>query len=489
MIRMIRVIALVCALLPLSAGAKELPGSFADLVEKLSPAVVNISTTQKIKTPGGMKFKFQGLPEGQQFDPFREFFERFGDMQGEEGGAERSVTSLGSGFVIDSDGYIVTNYHVVNQAEQITVRFQDDTKYEAKVLGRDAKTDLALIKIEANRKLPFVPFGDSDKMRVGDWVIAIGNPFGLGGSVTAGIVSARSRNINSGPFDDFIQTDAAINRGNSGGPLFNTQGEVIGVNSAIFSPTGGNIGIGFSIPSALAKPVLTQLRQFGRTHRGWLGVKIQHITDELANSLGLEKPRGALVLEVSKDSPAEKAGVQSGDVILKYNDTEISEMRGLPRMVAETKAGTKATLTLLRKGKEKALTITLAEMEEADGKESKSGKADEPSDEKPQGDEVMGLRLSGINTSLRKQFDIDASVDGVLVLAIDPKTAPTDLTLVRGDVIMEANQEKISSAADFKSAIERARKDKKTHALLRVMRGSTPLFLTIPTEKKADKKD
>ena len=260
----------MCLAASAAQAATALPPSFADLVEKLSPAVVNVSTTQKVKD-AGLKLQFKGLPEGQEFDPFREFFEQFGERYGQQnqGAApERNVTSLGSGFVIDPSGYVVTNHHVVAEADQVTVTFQDDSKFEAKIVGRDAKTDLALLKIDSKKPLPFVEFGDSDAMRVGDWVIAIGNPFGLGGSVSAGIVSARSRNINAGPFDDFIQTDAAINRGNSGGPLFNEKGEVIGVNSAIFSPTGGNVGIGFSIPAALAEPVLKQLREHGRTHRG-----------------------------------------------------------------------------------------------------------------------------------------------------------------------------------------------------------------------------
>lgn len=346
-------------------AATNVPPGFADLVEKLLPSVVNISTTQEMKS-GGVKLNFKGLPPSKELDEFRDFFEQFGDRFGapDGEGETRKVTSLGSGFIIDKAGYIVTNHHVIAKANEITVTLHDDSKYPAKLVGSDAKTDLALIKIESKKPLPSVPFGNSDSLRVGDWVIAIGNPFGLGGSVSAGIVSARSRNINAGPFDDFIQTDAAINRGNSGGPLFNENGEVIGVNSAIFSPSGGNIGIGFAIPTTLAEPVLKQLQEFGRTHRGWLGVKIQYVTEEIAESLGLYKPQGALVLEVNENGPADKAGVKAGDVLLSFDGKPISEMRFLPRMVAETKIGKEVKLDVWRDGRKKMLHITLGELEE-----------------------------------------------------------------------------------------------------------------------------
>lgn len=396
---------------PADAVARGTPESFADLVEKLSPAVVNVSTTQKVKGAEGVPFMFpfEGMPPG-QMDQFKDFFERFGMPQGGEEGMEREVQSLGSGFVIDPAGYIVTNNHVIEEADEITVRFQDDTKYVAKLVGRDSKTDLALLKIEAKGKLPYVTFGDSDSVRVGDWVIAIGNPYGLGGSVTTGIISARSRHINAGPFDDFLQTDAAINRGNSGGPMFDIHGKVIGVNTAIFSPTGGNVGIGFAIPATLAKPVIDQLKQYGRTHRGWLGVKIQHVTDEVADSVGLKKEHGALVLEVTPDSPAAKAGIEPGDVILSFNGQEIKEMRELPRIVAETKIGTSAEVVVWRAEREKEFTVTLGELDEKE--EEQAATPSSESDTAPKGEKLLGMTLAPVDEATRKQFSLGKKTRG-----------------------------------------------------------------------------
>lgn len=489
---MLRSVRLTCLLILAAvqpAAAADMPPSFADLVEHLSPAVVNISTTQKLKSAGVPMLEFHGMPEGEQFAPFKEFFEqfgeRFGGMPGSGQPQERDVRSLGSGFVIDPTGYIVTNNHVVAEADEVTVTFQDDTKYEAKIVGRDPKTDLALIKVEAKKKLPYVRFGESDDMRVGDWVIAIGNPFGLGGSVSAGIISARSRNINAGPFDDFIQTDAAINRGNSGGPLFNAAGEVIGVNSAIFSPSGGNIGIGFAIPSSLAEPVLGQLKEYGRTHRGWLGVKIQHVTEEIADSLNLDSARGALVLEVNEGSPAEKGGVISGDVILSFNNQPVNEMRKLPRLVAETKVGATVDVTVWRNDKEKDLKVTLGEMEE--GEEAiaadEEGKGSAPVPES-KSEEYLGLRLATLSRSLRKELSIDEPKTGVLVLAVEAGTVGDESGLRRYDIVTEANQQKVESVKDLKSAIESARKEGKKHALLRIIRSKNGMFVTMPVEGK-----
>lgn len=479
--------ALLLAAQPLTlpvATAADMPPSFANLVEHLSPAVVNISTTQKIKAAGVPMMEFHGLPEGEEFEPFREFFEQFGDQLGKQGGQpqEQDVTSLGSGFVIDPVGYIVTNNHVVADADQVTVTFQDDSKYEAKIVGRDAKTDLALLKIEVKKTLPYVRFGDSDTMRVGDWVIAIGNPFGLGGSVSAGIISARSRNINAGPFDDFIQTDAAINRGNSGGPLFNANGEVIGVNSAIFSPSGGNIGIGFAIPSALAEPVLKQLKEFGRTHRGWLGVKIQHVTEEIADSLNLDVVHGALVLEVNTGSPAEKAGIEAGDVILSYNGQEVKEMRRLPRLVAETKVGATVDVVIWRKGKEKTAKVTLGEMDENASEVAEDAEDTQPSIDK-KAEKYLGLQLSPLSPAVRKQLGIEQE-NGVLVLAVEPGTVGDESGLRRYDVIVEANLQPVTSVKDLKLGVESARKQGKKHALLRISRGKNLMFVTIPVEGK-----
>ncbi|MEL6481195.1 MAG: Do family serine endopeptidase, partial [Pseudomonadota bacterium] len=346
----------VTTLAPSETQAQARPGSFADLAERLSPAVVNISTAQKVEQAERGE---QQVPEGTPFeDLFRDFFER-GRPQG-----PRQVQSLGSGFVISAEGYVVTNNHVIEEADEITVNFADGSSLPAELVGTDPKTDIALLKIEPTQPLEFVKFGDSEASRVGDWVLAIGNPFGLGGSVSAGIISARDRNINAGPYDDFIQTDAAINRGNSGGPLFNLDGEVIGVNTAIISPTGGSIGIGFAVPSAIAENVVAQLQEFGQTKRGWLGVRIQTVNDELAEALGLDRPQGALVADVTSEGPAEEGGIEAGDVILKFDGKDISEMRDLPRIVAETAVGSTVRVVVFRKGKTQSVKVTLGLLEE-----------------------------------------------------------------------------------------------------------------------------
>jgi len=311
--RAFRSLLALCALVvAMPAWARPAPDSFADLAGKLLPTVVNISTSQTLKAPpaGAMP----QLPPG---SPLEDLFKNF---LGPKPNTPRHVTSLGSGFIIDPTGYIVTNNHVIEGAEEITVRMQDNVEYKARLIGHDPKTDLALLKIDAPKPLPFVEWGDSDKSRIGDWVLAIGNPFGLGGTVTAGIVSARQRDINAGPYDDFLQTDAAINRGNSGGPMFDVDGKVIGINTAIFSPSGGSIGIGFALPSSLAKGVIDQLRQYGHPRRGWLGVRIQSVTPELAEGLKMAKPMGALIAAVTDGGPADKAGIRQGDVVIKFID-------------------------------------------------------------------------------------------------------------------------------------------------------------------------
>ncbi len=464
------------------AIARPAPGSFAPLVETLSPAVVNISTTQKVQGGGGLPFQFdfRGLPE--EADPFKEFFEKFQERFGEGQGMAQDVTSLGSGFVIDPNGYIVTNNHVVEKADEIVVNFQDETQYEAKLIGRDAKTDLALIKIDA-KDLPYVEFGDSDDLRVGDWVVAIGNPFGLGGSVSAGIVSARSRNINAGPFDDFIQTDAAINRGNSGGPLFDMNGKVVGVNSAIFSPTGGNIGIGFSIPSALAQPVLEQLREYGKAQRGWLGVKIQHVTEELADSLGLDKPHGALVLDVTPDSPAAKAGVKEGDIILEFDGREVKEMRDLPRMVAETKIDARVSLSIWRDENTKTVSVTLGELDEEE-EIAEAATPQEPETKQSRSSDWMGAKVAPLTRELRNQLQLEGDTNGVVVIRVEPNTPAFEAKLQPRDVIIEANQQKVTSIAELNQAVAEAKKAGKDYALLRVTRRGEVSFVTIPTKDK-----
>lgn len=467
-------------------ASQSMPGGFADLVETLSPAVVNISTTQTLRANDQpmMAFPFQGLPDDPALQQFKQFFEQFNQMQGQP--AEREVNSLGSGFVIDASGYIITNYHVISEADDISVRFTDNTTLKAKVIGKDSKTDLALLKVESAKPLPFVSFGDSDKARVGDWVIAIGNPFGLGGTVTAGIISARQRSINAGPYDDFIQTDASINRGNSGGPLFDTNGKVIGINSAIFSPNGGSIGIGFAIPTSLAEPIIEQLKKFGKTHRGWLGVKIQDVTDEVANSIGMPKAIGALVVEITPDSPAAKAKVEMGDVITHFNGKEITEMRQLPRMVADSKIGEKATLTVWRKNASKELSMTIAEMSE--GQEEAMDQPNPASPEKNpvKGSEtILGLNVVTLDAKLRASIGLPKDLSGVVIMAAKDGSEAAKRDLKRGDVIAEMNNENITDVAGFKRLTEDAKKAGKNYALLRIVRGKNSAFVTLPlTDKK-----
>ncbi len=430
---------------PLAAQARGAPESFADLAEKLLPSVVNIATTQMVET--------QRSEEFEEF--FKEFFERRGTPPPQQ--EKRRSNSLGSGFIIDKSGYIVTNNHVIAEADEITVRLSDDTSLEAKVVGRDEKTDLALLKVETSEPLPAVPWGDSDVTRIGDWVVAIGNPFGLGGTVTAGIVSARQRDINSGPYDDFIQTDAAINRGNSGGPMFNLDGEVIGVNTAIFSPSGGSVGIGFAIPSVIVKNVIAQLREHGEVRRGWLGVRIQTVTEELAEGLRLDKVTGALVASVTPGGPAEDAGIAQGDVVLRFDGREVSDMRKLPRMVAETPIGKAVSVVVWRKGKEESFKVSLGELDEelvakaslkTDDVEEETGKV---------GD--LGLALGQITPELRQRFELEEKTKGVVITEVDEGGSGAEKGLRPGDVIVEVDQEQVSSPTQVVERVEKAKTD------------------------------
>lgn len=474
-----KLLALVAMLLPLAVQAQ--PESFAPVIEPLMPAVVNISTTQKVVTPGpnGIPFNLEQLPDGDpQAEQFKELFRQFGERFG-GGDMEREVTSLGSGFVIDPTGYVVTNNHVVANAEEVTVIFSDNTHLSATIVGRDAKTDLALLKVKPAKALNYVKIGDSDALKVGDWVIAVGNPFGLGGSVSAGIVSARGRNINAGPFDDFIQTDAAINRGNSGGPLFNANGEVVGINSAIFSPTGTNIGIGFAVPTSLAKPVLDQLRQYGKAQRAWLGVKIQEVSDEIANSIGLGAARGALLLEITKGSPAEKAGLQPGDVILKFDGRDIREMRNLPRMVAETKNGKTVNLVLFRKGKQLTQAVTLMEQP---GEDDTTPKA-KPTEKLPTRagtGKVLSMVLIPVDATVRREFSMPNDLNGLLVTELDRNSEVAKQGVRPGDVITDVNQTKVTKPADVTAQVNAAKKAGREFVLVRVARGKAVQFVTIP---------
>jgi serine protease Do len=460
-------------LLPMTGQARGAPDSFADLAASLSPAVVNISTTQVIK--GNKSQPEFMVPPG---SPFEEFFKEFLERNRPKNRGPRRATSLGSGFIIDANGLVVTNNHVIAEADEISVRLSDGTRLKAVLVGRDAKTDLALLKVEPKGKLPALKWGKSETARVGDWVLAIGNPFGLGGSVTAGIISARGRDINAGPYDDFFQTDAAINRGNSGGPLFNMAGEVIGINTAIYSPTGGSVGIGFAIPSALANRVIRQLAEYGRTRRGWLGVRIQTVTEEIADGLGLDKAGGALVAGVGEDGPAGKAGIQQGDVILRFDGKPVDEMRALPRIVAETSIGKTVKVEAWRKGKLITLDVTIAEMEENAEKLAEAG-GEEAKPSRAKDVELLGMRLSALTAEARETFKLEASVEGVLILEVAINSSAAKYGLRPGDLIVEVQQTPIATPGDLAQQIEEirkaneARKTKKVKSILLLVQQRT----------------
>lgn len=444
----------VLFLVPDQVFAKAPPESFADLAERLLPAVVNIATTQTIESAQGVP-GFPQLPPG---SPLEDFFRRNMPEGGpQRRGPSRRAQSLGSGFIIDPKGIVITNNHVIAEADEITVRLQDETEYVAKVIGKDPKTDVAVLQVDTKGKdLPYVKFGNSDNLRVGDWVVAIGNPFGLGGTVTAGIVSARGRDIGQGPYDDFIQTDASINRGNSGGPLFNLEGEVIGINTAIFSQSGGSIGIGFAVSSELASNVVSQIREFGRTRRGWLGVRIQQVSDDLAESLGLDGARGALVADVTPDGPAESAGVKPGDIILKFDGKDVPEMKQLPRIVAETNVGTDVDVQVWRDGKLVRLSAKLGELEEAEKTQLASVNPNRGTADKGKVD-ALGLELSALSEELRGQYDLGDGVQGVVVTGVQDGGSAAEKGLREGDVIVEFAQNEVSSVRDIANAVEAAR--------------------------------
>ena len=436
------------------AEARTPPDSFADLAEKLLPQVVNISTMQAIEGRSGMELP--QLPPGSPFEEFfKEFFERNRPEQ-----RRRRGTALGSGFIVDPRGYVVTNNHVIQGADEITVILHDDTRLEAELVGRDAKTDLAILKVKTDKSLSAVTWGDSDAIRVGDWVLAIGNPFGLGGTVTAGIVSARGRDINAGPYDDFLQTDASINKGNSGGPMFDMAGEVIGINTAIFSPSGGSVGIGFAIPASTAYPVIRQLIEHGEVRRGWLGVHIQAVTGEIAETLGLEKAMGALVASVIKDGPAEKGGLDAGDVIIRFDGKEVSEMRRLPRIVADTAVGKAAEVVVWRDRKELTLAVTIGELDEAEAQVA--ARSGESGTGGSRSIESLGLGLSVVSEQLREKFSLEEDAKGVVVVEVDGNGPAAEKGIRPGDVIVEVSQEEVTTpdqvAAKVKEATQAGRK-------------------------------
>jgi len=443
------------------------PLSFADLAARLLPAVVNVSTTQTLKKQDIPESELPQFPPG---SPFDQFFKDFMERQRNQDNVPRKVTALGSGFIIDASGLVVTNNHVIDDAEEITVILHDEQAFKAKIVGRDTKSDLALLKIEAKDKLPFVAFGDSDTARVGDWVLAIGNPYGLGGTVTAGIVSARARDINAGPYDDFIQTDAAINKGNSGGPLFNMKGEVVGINTAIFSPSGGSIGIGFSIPANEAKPVLADLQKFGKTRRGWIGVRIQSVTPDIAESLGLKEQKGALVAGVTASGPAEKAGIKTGDVILSFDGKEVADMRHLPRIVAETEIDKQVSVGLWRDGKPVEVKASVGELppdeqtQDSKSSEKPKSKTDTGQAEIP----GLGFSVAAITPTLRDRYDLPADAKGVVVTEVKGEGAAADKGLRPGDLVLEAMQEAVKSPADLVDKVAVAKKTGRKSVLLLV---------------------
>jgi len=436
------------------------PEAIADVAQEVFDAVVNISTKQSVD--------MSDLPQLPPNSPLGDLFKEFKKRQGENGGPKRRVNSLGSGFVIDPAGYVVTNNHVIADSDEVDVIFNDGSTLRAKIVGRDTKVDLALLKVNPPHPLKAVKFGNSDKLRLGEWVIAIGNPFGLGGTVTAGIVSARNRDIRSGPYDNYIQTDAAINRGNSGGPLFNLEGQVIGVNTAIISPSGGSIGIGFAVPSNTVAPVIAQLRKYGEVRRGWLGVKIQTVTDEVADSLNIKPPRGALVAGVDDKGPAKPAGIEVGDVIVKFDGQDVKEMRDLPRIVADTPVGKDVDVVVLRKGQEITKRVKLGRLKE-ETQAALTPNKDNPPQEQPAVKKALGLDLANLTAALRKKHGIKDGVKGVLITGVKPDSEAADQHLVPGMVISEVQQEPVDTAADLEKRIAKLRQDGKQTVLLLVV--------------------
>lgn len=467
------------------------PGSLAPLVEKLLPSVVNISSTQKIAEQSQGTAP-EGMPEMPQFpqgSPFEDFFEEFMNRHGGDLQAT-PPTSLGSGFIVDAvNGYIVTNAHVIQDADEVRVTLHDDTTMPAEVIGRDEKTDLALLKVTTKHKLVAAKFGDSAPLRVGDWVIAIGNPFGLGGTVTTGIISAQQRDINAGPYDDFIQTDASINRGNSGGPMFNMNGEVIGINTAIYSPSGGSVGIGFAIPSNLSKPIIDQLIKYGHTRRGWIGVRIQSVTEDIAESLGMDAHNGALVASVAATGPAEKSGLKPGDIILEFDGKSVNHMRTLPRIVAETDIGKTVDIVYWRDGQKQTTKTTIGELEKAE-EDGLLAEGPQESQTTAPGTAIpaIGLSLRTVTGEDRNSFGIPADVKGVVITKVDPASEGASKGLQAGDVIVEINQQAVGDADIAKNLVDAARESGRNSVLLLINREGEVRFVALRLNMKANKK-
>ena len=443
--------------------------SFADVAERVSPAVVNVTVVAE-QTP---RIAFRGHPGFDDDDPMQEFFRRFFDQPGGTPSPHR-MRGAGSGFLIDAEGYIVTNHHVIDGADQVAVTMNDGTKYEAQVVGRDDKTDLALLKIETDGPMPFVDLGDSTAARVGDWVLAVGNPFGLGGTVNAGIVSARGRDINSGPYDDYIQIDAPINRGNSGGPLFDVYGRVIGVNTAIFSPTGGNVGIGFAIPAETVRTIVEDLRDDGRVERGWLGVQIQPVTDELAAGLGLTNSKGVLIADILPGGPATGSELRAGDVIVTAGGQPMEDYKDLPKLIAATKAGTRMDLEIVRDGKPRTVSVDIGRMPEGD---LVVGADPAPSTQDTRG--RLGLYLAPLTPEVRREQGIETET-GVYISQVVPGSPADQAGIEAGSLITMVGGQPVTDPEQVIAAVRQATKESRASVVLRVEKDGKPLFVAVP---------
>ncbi len=478
-------LAVVFVVASVPAQARPAPESFADLAEKLLPAVVNISTTQVIEGHSGPQMP--QLPPGSPFEEFfRDFMER-NQPQRNPNRRQRKATSLGSGFIIDTrkngDAFVITNNHVIEGADEITVVLQDNDRLKAELVGRDAKTDIAVLKVKATKKIFSVSFGSSDDARVGDWVVAIGNPFGLGGTVTAGIISARGRDIQSGPYDNFIQTDASINRGNSGGPLFNLKGEVIGINSAIYSPSGGSVGIGFAIPSSGAQPIINQLIKYGEVKRGWLGVHIQGVTEEIAETLGMEKAMGALVASLIKGGPAENSGIKAGDVIIEFDGKPVPQMRKLPRIVAETEVDKPVKVVVWRDGKKVSVDVTIGRLDEEQVALASPGSPTDPEKGVDKMVDPLGLTLAEISPDMRSRFKLDEEARGVVVTQVADDGVAFEKGIRPGDLIVEVSQEEVTTPDQVIAKIDAAREEGNKRVLLLIEGQSGLRFVALSIDK------
>ncbi len=460
---------------PATAGsammaAQGLP-SFADVAERVTPAVVNVAVVSE-RSPQMQMHGMRELPEG---TPFNDFLEKFFEQQ-QGGSASRETHGQGSGFLVDADGHIVTNNHVIDGATEVSVVLNDGSEFKARVLGRDEKTDLALLKIDADHPLPFVDLGDSARARVGDWVLAVGNPFGLGGSVNAGIISARGRDIHSGPYDDYIQIDAPINRGNSGGPLFDAAGQVIGVNAAIYSPTGGNVGIGFAIPAETVRTVVADLRSKGRVDRGWLGLQIQPVTEDIAAGLGMDEASGVLIADVLADGPAAASDLQPGDVILSADGVQLHDYRDLPKLIAARAAGTRVQLGILREGKPRNLELTVGAMPDGDNLAGVPAGSGEDGAQQPR----LGLYLAPLTPELRREQGISTDSGGVLVAQVEPNSPAERAGIEPGTLISMVGGHAVTSPDQVIAAVRQAAEEKRDSVVLRVEKDGKPIFVAVP---------